>query len=64
MSAGMAEVIAAHTELEWESETGRSFCECGVKLCAISTPIGTQHRKLYAHVAEELTKAGYGLVRT
>ena len=59
----MAEVIAAHTELEWESETGRSFCACGVELCATSTPIRTQHRKLYAHVAEELAKAGYGNVQ-
>lgn len=60
MSAGMAEVIAAHTQLEWEAKTGRSFCECGVKLCTVSMPIIAQHRKLYAHVAEELTKAGYG----
>lgn len=56
----MAEIIAAHNELEWESETGKSFCACGKWLGRMSTPIEKQYASLYKHAADELTKAGYG----
>lgn len=63
MTAGMAAIIAAHAEIEWDMETGRAFCECGAALGPLSAPTVAQHRKLYRHAARELAKAGYGMVQ-
>lgn len=56
----MAEVIAAHIDLAWEHATESASCTCGLRLCHSTLPIDEQFRKLYAHVADELAKAGYG----
>ena len=71
MSAGMAEVIAAHTPSRW-----RSFSNDNTVLRCCGQDFGNATKKAKqgddekayathaAHVAEELIKAGYGLVRT
>lgn len=70
MSAGMAGVIAAHgyshAEIEDHSEYGFTdvaVCICGTRLYLGMTGEPNERDDLHAaHVAEELTKAGYGLV--
>ena len=70
MSAGMAEVIAAHSAMEPEIEdhpvhgyTDVAVCGCGVRLYLGMLGEPNDRDDLHAeHVAEELTKAGYGLV--
>ena len=75
MSAGMAEVIAAHTLLEgreagspWMRLKESAWCSCGHDHGSWIDGTDADHpdweNTHAAHVAEELTKAGYGLVRT
>lgn len=61
--SGMAEVIAAHIPIGfWEApdnEMDSSFCECGYEAEAM----GKAKNFHAAHLAAELTKAGYGNVQ-
>ena len=74
MSAGMADIIAAHvptitssTFNSPESGNGRT-CRCGMRVEVLHSEMDDNDsdaqpyldRKLAAHVAEELAKAGYG----
>jgi len=76
--SGMADVIAAHVPTTTsstfnfpESGSGRT-CRCGLTIDVLHSEMDDNDsdaqpyldRKLAAHVAEELTKAGFGKVAT
>ena len=58
----MADVIAAHTPIGFyeapEDEPDTAYCQCGAEVEAL----GAASELYAAHVAEELAKAGYGIV--
>ena len=63
MSAGMADIIAAHNTLAWDHSTGKAQCgDCDTVVGELQGSIEKQEAGLSIHVAEELAKAGYGII--
>ena len=63
MSAGMAEVIAAHSGFKSWTDGSEVFTACAADDCDWELEDGASIAEHYAHVAEELAKAGYGNVQ-